>query len=450
MLNRLLLSLIGAVVLSPICAGHVLAQEKNKGQDEDIRLLKLRDWQPRSMLKTKVTKVDKPKFVAIDAHNHLGGGAKLLTPARVKHYLDEMDAAGVETVVNLDGGWGKRLRETLAALDEAHPGRFLTFALINFEGIDDDDWGDREANRLEESFKAGAKGLKFHKCLGLTIRYKNGQLMPVDDPKLDAVWEMCAKYHRPVMIHSSDPAAFFTPLDRFNERWHELNEHPNWLFYGAKYPSRDEILAQRNRMIAKHPNTTYLCAHMANNPEDLATVGRWLDLYPNMYVDIDARISELGRQPYTARRFFLKYQDRILFGTDTTPRREAFRINYRFLETDDEYFDCRESHHLQGFWMIYGVHLPDDVLKKLYRDNALKILYFGPKKETAPAPDKDAKPVPDPTRSTGTGAKQTQPVCSNVPEDASRTSNPSPVSDLSASSSPAPPSPASKKNSTAY
>ncbi len=391
MFDRLWLYSMGVVILSAIGLGPARCEEVKKGHGEDIRLLKLRNWEPRSMLKVKVTKVDRPKFVAIDAHNHLGGGAKLLTPQRVKRYLKEMDAAGVETVVNLDGGWGKRLKETLAALDEAHPGRFLTFALINWKGIDDDDWSERETKRLEESFKAGAKGLKFHKRLGLGVRYKDKRLVPVDDPKLDPVWEMCAKYGRPVMIHSSDPAAFFTPLDRFNERWHELNEHPNWLFYGERYPSREEVLAQRNRMIAKHPNTTYLCAHMANNPEDLATLGRWLDTYPNMYVDIDARISELGRQPYTARRFFLKYQDRILFGTDTTPRREAFRINYRFLETDDEYFDCRESHHLQGFWMIYGVFLPDDVLKKVYRENALKILYFGPDGKPSPTGSESKK-----------------------------------------------------------
>ncbi|HBO45003.1 MAG TPA: amidohydrolase [Planctomycetaceae bacterium] len=391
MTKRLLFGLVGCTALVVNCNGLARAEEK-KAETEDIRRLKLRDWEPRSMLKTKATQVDTPKFYAIDSHNHLGGGAKLLTPERVQRYLTEMDAAGIRTVVNLDGGWDETLKETLAALDEAHPGRFLTFTLVNFEGIDDDDWSEREAKRLEESFKAGAKGLKFHKSLGLTVRYKDGRLMPVDDPKLDPIWEMCAKYKRPVTIHSSDPAAFFTPLDRFNERWHELNEHPNWLFYGEKYPERDEILAQRNRMIAKHPNTTYLCAHMGNNPEDLATVGKWLDMYPNMYIDIDARISELGRQPYTSRRFFLKYQDRILYGTDTTPKREAFRINYRFLETDDEYFDCRESHHLQGFWMIYGVFLPDDVLKKVYHENAQKILYFGPDQEAKAdaAPKKNA------------------------------------------------------------
>ena len=348
--------------------GPALAQSP-----DDIRELKLRDWQPRSMMKAKVTRIDKPKFPVIDAHNHLGGGKRLLTPDRVKRYLAEMDAAGVRAVVNLDGRWGQRLRETLAALDEAHPGRFLTFALLNFEGIDDPGWTQREVNQLEDSFKAGAKGLKFHKTLGLHYRYKDGRLMPVDDPKLDPIWETCAKHGRPVLIHSADPAAFFTPLDRFNERWHELNQHPSWLFFGERFPERDAILAQRNRVIAKHPRTTFICAHFGNNPEDLATVGKWLDTYPNMVVGIDARISELGRQPYTARKFFLKYQDRILYGTDTTPRREAFRIYYRFLETDDEHFDCSASHHPQGFWMIYGLFLPDDVLAKVYAGNAARL-----------------------------------------------------------------------------
>ncbi|MHC4324567.1 MAG: amidohydrolase family protein [Planctomycetota bacterium] len=344
----------------------------------DIRELKLRDWQPRSMLKTKQSVVETPAYPVIDVHNHLGGGKDRLTPERVKHYLAEMDAAGVRTVVNLDGGSGRRLKETLAALDEAHPGRFLTFALLDFSGIDDDNWGRRQAKLLEESFRAGAKGLKIHKSLGLTYRYKNGKLMPVDDPKLNPIWQTCARYGRPVVIHVADPAAFFTPLDRFNERWHELGDHPNWLFGGEKFPSRDEILAQRNHAIARHPETTFICAHFGNNPEDLATVGKWLDMYPNMFVDVDARISELGRQPYTARKFFLKYQDRIMFGTDTTPRRDAYRMYYRFLETDDEYFDCAGGHQRQGFWMIYGLFLPKNVLEKIYRTNAERLFFNGP------------------------------------------------------------------------
>ncbi|MHC4701323.1 MAG: amidohydrolase family protein, partial [Planctomycetota bacterium] len=346
------------------------------GQSSDIRQLKLGDWQPRSMLKTKESTVEKAMFPVIDVHNHLGSGKDRLTRERVNHYLAEMDAAGVRTVVNLDGGWGERLAQTLSALDQAHPGRFLTFALLDYSGIDDDNWASVQAKQLEESFLAGAKGLKIHKSLGLGYRYKNGKLMPIDDPRLDPVWQMCGKHNRPVVIHTADPAAFFTPLDRFNERWHELGDHPNWLFHGDKFPSRDELLAQRNRVIAKHPKTDFICAHFANNPEDLATVGKWLDSYPNMYVDVDARISELGRQPYTARKFILKYQDRVMFGTDTTPRRDAYRMYYRFLETDDEYFDCAGGHQRQGFWMIYGIFLPKNVLEKVYQKNAGR-LFFG-------------------------------------------------------------------------
>ena len=360
-----------AWVIRPLvaCSKLCFAQEK-----DDIKELKLRDWQPRSMLITKATDIAKPAFPVIDVHNHLGGGKATLTPERVKHYLAEMDAAGVRAVVNLDGGWGERLTETLAALDNAHPGRFLTYALIDFSGIDEPGWSDRESARLRASFEAGAKGLKFHKSLGLGVRYKDGRFMPVDDPKLDPIWEVCAAFKRPVEIHTGDPGAFFTPLDRFNERWHELNEHPEWLFHGKDFPKRSDLHAQRMRVIARHPNTTFICAHMANDGEDLAEVGRWLDAYPNMYVDIDARISELGRQPYSARRFFLKYQDRIMFGTDTAPNREAYRIYYRFLETDDEYFDPAGGHHRQGFWMIYGVFLPRDVLEKLYFKNAERLL----------------------------------------------------------------------------
>ncbi len=334
----------------------------------DIKELRLKDWEPRPMLKVEQTTVEKPAFPVVDVHNHLRGVKD------VAALIATMDASGVRAAVHLDGGWGAQLKETLKRFDEAYPGRILTYALVNFEGIDGDDWAERTAKQLREDFEAGAKGLKFHKSLGLTVRYKNGKLMPVDDPKLDPVWRVCAEFKRPVEIHVSDPAAFFTPLDRFNERWHELNEYPNWLLFGEKFPKREEILDALRRVIERHPKTTFIGAHMGNNAEDLAAVGEWLDRYPNYYIDFDARISELGRQPYTARRFFLKYQDRILFGTDTFPSVEAYRAYYRFLETDDEYWDCAKSHHRQGFWMIYGIFLPRDVLEKIYYKNAEKIL----------------------------------------------------------------------------
>ncbi len=367
MANAPLFRLAVWAVLLIIPGGYLVAQD-------DIRELKLRDWEPRSMLVTKTTIVETPRFPVIDIHNHLGAGGQFLTTERVERYLAEMNEAGVRTVINLDGGWDERLKETIAALDAAHPGRFLTFALVNFDGIDDENWTEREVKRLEGSFQAGARGLKIDKRLGLRYRYKNGKVLPVDDPKLDKIWETCGKHKRPVVIHVSDPAAFFTPLDRFNERWHELNANPGWLFFGEQFPKREEILDQLHRVIARHPGTTFVNTHFGNNAEDLAAVGQKLDQYPNMYVDFDARISELGRQPYTARKFFLKYQDRILFGTDTTPRRDAFRIYYRFLETDDEYFDSAPSHHRQGFWMIYGIYLPDDVLEKIYYRNAERVL----------------------------------------------------------------------------
>ena len=338
-------------------------------EPQEIQKLPLKDWEPRPALKVKQTVVEKPAFPVIDVHNHLRGVKD------VAAMVATMDASGVRAVVHLDGGWGDDLKATLKKFDEAYPGRLLTYALLNYSGIDDADWGERSAKLLEEGFKAGAKGLKIHKSLGLTVRTKDGRVVPVDDPKLDASWSMCGRYKRPVEIHVADPAAFFTPLDRYNERWHELNEHPNWLFADtSKFPKREVILEQLRRVIERHPETTFIGAHMGNNVEDLAAVGDWLDRYPNYYIDFDARISELGRQPYTSRRFFLKYQDRILFGTDTFPDVEAYRTYYRFLETDDEYWDCRRSHHLQGFWMIYGIFLPKDVLEKIYFRNAEKVL----------------------------------------------------------------------------
>jgi predicted TIM-barrel fold metal-dependent hydrolase len=333
-----------------------------------IKDLKLRDWEPRPMLKVKETAVERPAFPVFDVHNHLREGRD---PAEI---IKTMDAAGVRTVVQLDGGWGEALKTKLRLFDEAYPGRFLTYALLDYEGIDDPDWAERAAAELERGFAAGAKGLKFHKTLGLTIRYKDGRLMPVDDPKLDLVWKACARNKKPIEIHVADPAAFFTPLDRFNERWHELNEHPDWLFYGEKFPKREEILEQLRRVIERNPQTTFIGAHMGNNAEDLQAVGEWLDRYPNYFIDFDARINELGRQPYTARKFFLKYQDRIMFGTDTFPSLDAYRLYYRFLETDDEYWDSAKSHQRQGFWMIDSIFLPREVLEKIYHKNADRVI----------------------------------------------------------------------------
>lgn len=208
--------------------------------------------------------------------------------------------------------------------------------------------------------------------------------MKVDDPRFDPMWAAAGGLRLPVLMHISDPAAFFTPIDRFNERYEELQNHPDWSFYGKDFPSKRELLEARNRVIARHPKTTFIGLHVANLPEDLGEVGSWLDRYSNLNIEIGARLGELGRQPRTARRFFEKYQDRILFGTDATPngkaypqqdlKPEMFRCYFRFLETADEYFDYSPAPvPPQGRWRIYGIELPDRILRRVYQENAARI-----------------------------------------------------------------------------
>ena len=338
---------------------------QNYAQSGDLKLL---EWKPVSQLVVKETKIDKAKFPVIDIHNHLG---KL---ENTQHYLDEMDKAGVWKCVSLDANSKDDFfLEHLKASQSVSKDRFLLFFRPDFSRIEEENFGENEAKRLEEAVKRGCRGLKIAKSLGLGYKDKAGNFIKVDDPRIDPIWAKCGELGVPVEIHITDPKAFFTPVDQFNERYDELGMNPEWSFYGNGFPSKEEILAARNRVIAKHPNTIFIGAHFGNLPEDLKTVGEWLDTYPNFYVDIDARISELGRQPYSARRFFLKYQDRILFGTDTPCRADAYRVCFRFLETDDEYIDPTPAHKLQGRWMIYGLYLPDEVLEKIYNKNALKI-----------------------------------------------------------------------------
>jgi len=331
--------------------------------------LKLDDWQPRSQMVGEQTVILKPKFPVIDIHNHLGDLDK------TKHYLAEMDKAGVWKCVSLDGkSAGDFYKEHLRVSHAVSKDRFLIFFRPDFSRIDEPNFGETEARRLEEAVHLGVRGLKIAKSLGLTIHDKSGQVVPVDDPRIDPIWAKCGDLGISVMIHVSDPKAFFTPNDRFNERIDALGLQPNWSFYGDRFPAKEEILEQRNRVIARHPETTFIGTHFGNLPEELDQVANWLDVYPNFYIDIDARMGELGRQPYTTRKFMIKYQDRILFGTDTPPSADSYRVYYRFLETDDEYFDPNPAHPYQGRWMVYGLFLPDQVLEKIYNKNALKIL----------------------------------------------------------------------------
>ena len=356
---RLAFCLVGAALLA------LLVPRSSAAQSGDLRLL---DWKPVPMLVVKETRVLKPKYPVIDVHNHL----RRLENA--KQYLAAMDEAGVWKCVSLDGMSKDDLYiKHLQASQAVSKDRFLVFFSPNFEGIDEPGWAEREVKKLDDAVRRGARGMKIFKSLGLENKDKNGKLLTVDDPRIDPVWNRCGELGIPVMIHVSDPKAFFTPLDEHNERYDELGAHPNWSFFGDQYPSKQEILEARNRVFARHPNTIFIGAHMGTLPEELHVVANWLEVYPNFYVDVDARISDLGRQPRTARKFLIQYQDRVMFGTDTPPSVEAYRVYYRFLETDDEYFDPSGGHHLQGRWMIYGVHLPDEVLEKIYNKNAQKI-----------------------------------------------------------------------------
>jgi len=328
--------------------------------------LALGDFHPRSELVTPDRTPTRPRFPVIDYHNHLDS----MEPDAVLRVMDE---CGVERVVNITMQVGQSAIEILERFRGASRRRFATIAWMDWAGIGRGDFIRLSLDSLERMVERGACGIKFWKDLGLTVRDGSGDLLRVDDERLAPLFDKAAELRIPVMFHTADPSAFFRPIDSANERFEELAAHPEWSFHGARF-GKDELLAQRDRVFARHPRTTFVCAHMAESPEDLEYVARLLDANPNVHVDIGARTAELGRQPYTARRFFLRFADRILFGTDLLPDAGMYRLHFRFLETADEYFEYPSHASRQGRWNIYGLNLPDDVLMKVYRTNALKLL----------------------------------------------------------------------------
>jgi predicted TIM-barrel fold metal-dependent hydrolase len=341
--------------------------------------LLLREFVPVPQLVVSATVVEKPRFPVIDAHNHLaepfadGWDKRPLT-----ELLDRLDEAHVTTYVDLDGGWGEDILQThLDHFKQGAPDRFLIFGGVDWRQWPQkkNDFGSWAAARLREQVRWGAQGLKIWKPFGLQVKDHQGELVAVNDVRLDPVWQTAAELNIPVLIHIADPVAFFLPLDATNERWEELHAHSDWQFPSPPNPYFLTIMAQLEGLVARHPATTFIGAHVGCYAENLAWVANMLDRYPNFYVDISARISELGRQPYSARSFFLNYSDRILFGTDMGPTTDTYRLYYRFLETDDEYFsyDGQEI-PLQGRWNIYGLYLPDEVLYKVYQGNARRVL----------------------------------------------------------------------------
>lgn len=339
----------------------------------------LSEYKPQAQLVVKETPVEAPRFPVVDAHIHLGskfGGRWLERP--FDELLEALDAANVRTVVDLDGGWGESILDThLRHFKERAPERF-----VHFGGVDWSQWlehGDRfgewAAGRLRAQVARGAQGLKIWKPLGLHVKDQHSKLVAVDDERLTSLWHTAADLEIPVTIHIADPVAFFQPFDARNERWEELRGEPGDRFTGRGFPTFEAIIEAFANLVRRHPDTTFIGAHMGCYAENLAWVGALLDECPNFNVDISARLGELGRQPYSARRFFIRYQDRILFGTDADASPPSYRHYYRLLETDDEYVNySRSDVPTQGRWYAYGLYLPDEVLQKVYAKNAERLI----------------------------------------------------------------------------
>lgn len=333
--------------------------------------LLLKDYDPKSMLHAAVHESPRAKFPVIDVHSHVddayGDPREYIAPAEV---IRRMDRANVETIVILTGLWGDKLQGVIDKMVRPYPDRFLVFTQIDWSKIDDPNFSAEMVTQIDDAVRRGARGLKILPDLGSDVKDKTGHLIPVDDLRLDPIWEECGRLGIPVAIHTGNPDAFFSPLDRHNERYEELSEIPNWAPPGPQFPTKGKLLAERNHVIEKHPHTTFIALHVANWAENLDAVSQWLDKYPNMYVEFGAAQAELGRQPRRARKFFIDYQDRILFGTDFDPLEQTYATFCRWLETADEYFPYAASYPKQGRWMIYGMELPDDVLENVYHKNA--------------------------------------------------------------------------------
>jgi predicted TIM-barrel fold metal-dependent hydrolase len=345
---------------------------KSAADAEQRKTLLLRDFHPKSMMHATVHNVDRARFPVIDVHNHINDAARIDEHMPPEKIVQVMDAVNVRTVVILTGMWGDKLQQVLDEMVKPYPGRFMVFTQVDWSKIDDPNFSQEMVRQLDDAVKRGARGLKVLKDFGLQVRDKSGKLVAVDDPRVDPVWEECGRLGIPVAIHVTDPEAFFHPTDATNERYEELTEHPDWSFYDHGFPSKESIIAARDRMFAKHPHTTFISLHVANWPENLDYVSALLDRLPNVVVEFGAREAELGRQPRRAREFFTKYQDRILFGTDASPDPDMYRNHFRWLETADEYFDYW-GYPAQGRWKIYGMQLPDLVLEKVYHRNAERI-----------------------------------------------------------------------------
>ncbi len=329
--------------------------------------LTFEEYNPKSTLVVPENPVKRAKFPFIDIHSHQFQMAN----QDLSELIRDMDAMNMRIMINLSGGSGERIVNALKNVNEHYPNRFGVFANVSFDGVGQDDWGEKAAKQLEEDVKNGAVGLKIYKSLGLRNTDTDGKRIAIDDRRLDPVWEKCAELGIPVLIHAADPKSFWDPMDASNERWLELKTRSNRKRSDTDPAPWQQIIDEQHNLFRNHPNTTFINAHMGWYANDLAKLGALLDELPNMYVEIAAVIAELGRQPRFAHEFFINYQDRILFGKDSW-QPDEFPTYFRVLETADEYFPYHKKYH--AFWAMYGLDLPDEVLKKVYYKNALKIV----------------------------------------------------------------------------
>jgi len=364
-MKKLLLALVASATVAAQTPGQIRPRPA-EGRDPEFRPPAIREYKPKSQLVTPQHPVPRAKFPVVDIHSHQS------TPISAQEFdrvVKGMEPNNLQVLVNLSGSSGERLRRGLDAIKASkYRDRMVLFANVNFSGVGPG-FGKQAARQLEEDITAGAMGLKVFKDLGMFDRKADGSRLQVDDPELDPIWETCARLNVPVLIHIAEPAAFFEPLDYTNERWLELSLYPDRRHQtGVRF---EQLMTERNNMIRRHPNTKFILAHFGWHANELARAGQLLDQNPNVYYDVAAVLYDFGRQPRAAHEFFVKYQDRILFGKDSY-QPDEYPYYWRVFETNDEYFDYYRDYH--AFWKLYGIGLPDQVLRKLYNGNALKLV----------------------------------------------------------------------------
>lgn len=362
-----------------IVIGMLFATTFLTGQD-----LTFEEYDPPSTLVVPGTEVTRAKFPFIDVHNHQFG----MPTQDIQELILEMDKLNMGVMVNLSGRGFQRiqttdgqfrfglndgdyLKQAVSNANQSAPGRFIVFTNIDFSNLDQAGWQEEALRQLEIDVKNGANGLKVYKSLGMDTRDSEGNRIAVDDPRIDPIWAKCGELGIPVLIHSADPAPFWQAHDKENERWLELKLRPRRKRDPATEPSWEQIMREQHNVFRKHPGTNFINAHLGWMGNDLGRLGKLMDELPNMYTEIGAVLAELGRQPRAARNWFIKYQDRVMFGKDSW-RPLEYHVYFRVLETEDDYFDYYRRYH--AFWKMYGLGLPDEVLKKLYYKNALRVI----------------------------------------------------------------------------